>query len=162
MIKRSVIRITTIIDGLIILLLPFVYLLIDYNSFAVALEKIIYHKVFYIFVVVPISLLFAWTGSLHTKRLLSGKRDLIRPLTEGFLIGFIPHFLWFIGNAVVETAFAAGHVWDGAKLWVADDWIKYMMNNLFYSSIVGGCFSAVALFLSLVNRIIIKFAVPSN
>jgi len=160
MTKKAVIRLTTIIDGLTILILPFVYLVMEYKSLTTAVEKIIFHKTFYIFVVIPLALILAWRGKLHTIRLLSGKKDLVRPLLEGFLIGFVPDFFWFIGNAVVEAAFAAGHVWDGANLWGAEQWIKYVLTSLSQSIIVGGIFSAVTLFLSLVNRIIVRFAVP--
>lgn len=154
---RKTIIVSSIVDALIVLLVPFVLLLLSYESIAVVASKTAEHTLLIFGITTPFCLLTAWRGASHTKRLLSGKMSVLRPLIEGFAFGFVPVFVWSMGNAL-NVALAAGNAWDGAESWGLKDWLEYTWISVQIAAAIGLFGMLIGGILSIVNRIIIKVA----
>src|SRR5687768_11778552 len=70
-----------------------------------------------------LALIASWRGYRHAQRVLAGTASWSRPVLEGFAIGFCPPFALLVLPAV-NTAIAAGTVYDGAATWGTLDWAR--------------------------------------
>lgn len=103
----------------------------------------------------PLCMITAWRGTAHTKKLIIGDCGWLRPATEGFLIGSLPiPFIQTIG--MLNEAMAAGPNWPSLGNAIEGEWASFFL-WLLQMSIMAGVVGAVCgLFLSGVNRILIR------
>jgi len=102
-----------------------------------------------------LALITFWRGYRHSQHVLAGTASWYGPALEGFAIGFLPPFALLILPAV-NTAIAAGTVYDGAATWGARDWVSYLAYALWFSSIFGFIGAATGYGLSLLNRVLLR------
>jgi hypothetical protein len=102
-----------------------------------------------------LALITFWRSYRHCQQVLAGTASWYRLPLEGFAIGFLPPFALFVLPAV-DTAIAAGSLYDGAATWGPRNWVSYLAFAVWFSSIFGFIGAATGYGLSLLNRVLLR------
>jgi hypothetical protein len=107
--------------------------------------------------IASLAVIIAWRGYTHFQSLAAGTDRWYKPIIEGFAVGFLPPFAMFVLPAI-NTAFAAGNVYDSAASWGVVEWGNYLLFALGTSSLGGFAGAVVASVLSVLNRLLLRAA----
>ena len=107
--------------------------------------------------IASLAVIVAWRGYRHFQSLIAGTARWYKPIIEGFAVGFLPPFAMFVLPAI-NTAIAAGNVYDSAASWGLVEWWNYLLFALGISSLGGVVGAGVAFVLSVMNRIFLRAA----
>ncbi|MCX5850016.1 MAG: hypothetical protein NTW65_11295 [Deltaproteobacteria bacterium] len=108
-----------------------------------------------IFILFPFSCFVGWMGKKDAERILSGKVSFLRPIVEGFSIAFLIIAFWLFLGAL-QTAFAAGTIYDDASSWGFHEWLNYSWHVTTIPFIAGCIGAAFGFVLHGINCLVIR------